>query len=127
MILEYNELFDGILYYRIMTMYMNHFNQTNYSEKYIHRIMKELHIKARIRRKDTFDLALERNHNAKPIFHSDRDFQYTSKQFKVKLDQARMIQSLSGVDKYIDNRPMEGFQDTLKSEAFYGLHFGDET
>ena len=51
MILEYNESFDGILGYRRMTMYINHFNQTNYSEKYIHRLMKELHIKARIKRK----------------------------------------------------------------------------
>lgn len=201
MILEYNESFDGILGYRRMTMYINHFNQTNYSEKYIHRLMKELHIKARIKRKksnyikvkpeqvgenvlkrnfkadypnqkwctdvtefkipgqkqklylsaildlydksivayilsnrndnklvfDTFDLALKRNPYAKPIFHSDRGFQYTSKQFKFKLDQAGMIQSMSRVGKCIDNGPMEGFWGTLKSEAFYGLHFSDET
>ena len=201
MILEYNESFDGILGYRRMTMYINHFNQTNYSEKYIHRLMKELHIKARIKRKksnyikvkpeqvgenilkrnfkadypnqkwctdvtefkitgqkqklylsaildlydksivayilsnrndnklvfDTFDLALKRNPYAKPIFNSDRGFQYTSKQFKFKLDQAGMIQSMSRVGKCIDNGPMEGFWGTLKSEAFYGLHFSDET
>ena len=201
MILEYNESFDGILGYRRMTMYINHFNQTNYSEKYIHRLMKELHIKARIKRKksnyikvkpeqvgenilkrnfkadypnqkwctdvtefkitgqkqklylsaildlydksivayilsnrndsklvfDTFDLALKRNPYAKPIFHSDRGFQYRSKQFKFKLDQAGMIQSMSRVGRCIDNGPMEGFWGTLKSEAFYGLHFSDET
>ena len=34
-IIEYNETFDGILGYRRMTDYINHFNQTNYSEKYI--------------------------------------------------------------------------------------------
>ena len=183
-----------------MTMYINHFSHTNYSEKYIHRLMKELHIKARIRRKksnyvktkpeqigenilqrdfkadypnqkwctdvtefkvpgqkqkiylsaildlydrsivsyilsnrndnklvfDTFDLALKRNPGAKPIFHSDRGFQYTSKQFKFKLDQAGMIQSMSRVGKCIDNGPMEGFWGILKSESFYGLHFDDE-
>lgn len=34
-----------------MTLFINKLNQTNYSEKYIHRLMKLLHIKARIRRK----------------------------------------------------------------------------
>ena len=75
---------------------------------------------------DTFNSALEKNPGAKPIFHSDRGFQYTSKQFKFKLDQAGMIQSMSRVGKCIDNGPMEGFWGTLKSEAFYGLHFSDE-
>ena len=56
---------------------------------------------------DTFDKALEVNPGAKPIFHSDRGFQYTSKQFKFKLDEAGMIQSMSRVGKCIDNRPME--------------------
>ena len=47
--------------------------------------------------------------NAKPILHSDRVFQYTSKQFKLKLDEAGMIQSMSRVGRCIDNGPMEGF------------------
>ena len=51
MIIEYNETFEGTLGYRRMAMFINHFNQTNYSEKYIHRLMKKLNIKARIRRK----------------------------------------------------------------------------
>ena len=50
-IIEYNETFDGILRYRRMTDYINHFNQTNYSEKYIHRLMKKINVHARIRRK----------------------------------------------------------------------------
>ncbi|MCR4898631.1 MAG: helix-turn-helix domain-containing protein [Acholeplasmatales bacterium] len=57
---------------------------------------------------------------AKPLFHSDRGFQYTSKQFKIKLDQAGTIQSMSRVGRCIDNGPMEGFWGTLKSEMFYG-------
>ncbi len=52
---------------------------------------------------DTFDLALKANPGAKPLFHSDRGFQYTSNQFKFKLDQARMIQSMSRVGKCIDS------------------------
>ena len=34
-----------------MTEYINHFNNTNYSWKYIRRIMRKLGIKARIRQK----------------------------------------------------------------------------
>lgn len=183
-----------------MTLFINKLNQTNYSKKYIHRLMKLLHIKARIRRKhsnyikskpeqvgenilhrefkanfknekwctdvtefkvpgqreklylsaiidlydrsivsyvlsnrnnnklvfDTFDKALELYPNAKPIFHSDRGYQYTSKRFKFKLDQAGMIQSMSRVGKCIDNGPMEGFWGTLKSEMFYGIKYNDE-
>ena len=176
-----------------MTLYINHFNQTSYSQKYIHRLMKALRIKARIRQKhsnyvrskpeqvgenilnrnfkadwknqkwctdvtefkiigqkqklylsaiidlydrsivsyvlsnhnnnklvnDTFNLARKEYPNAKPIFHSDRGFQYTSKQFKLKLDEAGMIQSMSRVGRCIDNGPMEAFWGTLKSEMYY--------
>ena len=72
---------------------------------------------------DTFDIALEKYPDAHPIFHSDRGFQYTSKQFKFKLDEAGMIQSMSRVGKCIDNGPMEAFWGTLKSEMFYGVKF----
>ena len=33
----------------------------------------------------TFDMAIESNPSARPVFHSDRGFQYTSKMFKKKL------------------------------------------
>ena len=75
---------------------------------------------------DTFDKAIKLNPNARPIFHSDRGFQYTSKQFKFKLDQVGMIQSMSRVGKCIDNGPMEAFWGTLKSEMFYGIKYEDE-
>lgn len=200
LICEYNESSNGVLGYRRMRMNINRFNHKNYSLNYIHRIMKLLKIKSRIRRKkcnrikskpeqlgqnilernfqsaypnqkwltdvtefkvpgqkqklylsaiidlydksiisyvlsnrndnklvfDTFDLAINTNPGAKPIFHSDRGFQYTSKTFKFKLDKAGMIQSMSRVGKCIDNGPMEGFWGTLKSESFYGLKFRDE-
>lgn len=176
---------------------INKLNHTNYSYKYIRRLMKILKIKARIRQKkcnrvkikpeqvgenilkrdfnalypnekwltditefkitgqktklylsaildlyskeiiaykistsnnnqlvfETFDLAMEKFPDAKPIFHSDRGFQYTSKIFKLKLDEAGMIQSMSRVGKCIDNGPMEAFWGTLKSEMFYGIKF----
>ena len=200
LIIEYNELFEGILGYRRMAFYINYFNKTSYSTKYVHRLMIKLNIKARIRQKhstyikskpeqvgenilnrefnashpnekwctdvtefkiigqkrklylsaiidlydksiisyvlsnsnnnklvfETFDRALKLNPGAKPIFHSDRGFQYTSKQFKIKLDQAGMIQSMSRVGKCIDNGPMEAFWGTLKSEMFYGIKYNDE-
>lgn len=194
-------MYNGILGYRRMTMFINRLNQTNFSIKYIHRLMKATKMQARIRRKkynyiktkpeqtgenilnrdftatapnqkwctdvtefkigsqkrklylsaildlydksiigyklsnsndnklvfETFDSALKKNPGARPIFHSDRGYQYTSKQFKFKLDKANMIQSMSRVGKCIDNGPMEGFWGTLKSEMFYGIKWKDET
>lgn len=68
---------------------------------------------------ETFDLACREHPNVKPIFHSDRGFQYTSKNFKKKLDEAGMTQSMSRVSRCIDNGPMEGFWGMLKSEMYY--------
>jgi len=194
---EYHTTFDGILGYRRMTLFINRLNQTSFSEKYIHRLMKQMSISARIRRKKVnrkrvkpdyvkdnilsrdfsarkpnekwltdvtefsipcdnrklflspimdlydnsvveyelsfknsnhfvfkmFDRAVLNNPTAKPIFHSDRGFQYTNNRFKRKLDDASMIQSMSRVGKCIDNGPMEGFFGTLKTEMFYGKRF----
>ena len=197
LILEYHKVYDGILGYRRMTMFINHFNQTNYSVGYIHRLMKLLRISARIRRKKVnrktvkpdyikenilardftttspnekwladitefsmpgqnrklylssimdlydnsiieyelshsnnnqlvfkmFDRAVLKHPGAKPIFHSDRGFQYTNSVFKKKVDNAEMTQSMSRVGKCIDNGPMEGFFGMLKTEMFYGKRF----
>lgn len=68
---------------------------------------------------ETFDLAINKNPNAKPLFHSDRGYQYTSKAFKNKLDQAEIVQSMSRVSRCIDNGPMEAFWGVLKSEMYY--------
>ena len=58
---------------------------------------------------DTLDIAIEKNPNASPLFHSDRGYQYTSKVFKFKLDKISATQSMSRVGRYIDNGPIEGF------------------
>jgi transposase InsO family protein len=68
---------------------------------------------------DTFDLAVKNNPTAKPLFHSDRGFQYTSKIFKLKLDSIFATQSMSRVGRCIDNGPMEGFWGIIKSEMYY--------
>lgn len=67
----------------------------------------------------TLDKALEFSPGARPLFHSDRGFQYTSKQFKKKLDVAKITQSMSRVGKCIDNGPMEGFFGIIKCEKYY--------
>ncbi|MEF2115452.1 IS3 family transposase [Clostridium frigoriphilum] len=74
---------------------------------------------------DTFNLAIKAYPDAKPIFHSDRGFQYTSKIFKEKLNIAGMTQSMSRVGRCIDNGPMEGFWGILKTEMYYLHKFED--
>lgn len=68
---------------------------------------------------DTFDKAIKMYPDAKPIFHSDRGYQYTSRIFKFKLDEQGIIQSMSRVGKCIDNGPMESFWGIIKSEMYY--------
>ncbi len=71
----------------------------------------------------TFDAAIQKYPDAKPLFHSDRGFQYTSKVFRAKLDAQGMIQSMSRVGRCIDNGPMEAFWGTLKAEMYYLYKF----
>ena len=68
---------------------------------------------------ETFDEATALYPQAKPIFHSDRGFQYTNKIFHQKLVEAGMIQSMSRVGRCLDNAPMEGWWGILKSEMYY--------
>ena len=56
---------------------------------------------------ETFDKAIADNPNAKPLFHSDRGFQYTNRTFHQKLV----------------NAGMEGFWGILKRERYYGKRF----
>ena len=72
---------------------------------------------------DTFDTAVQKYPDAKPLFHSDRGFQYTSKIFRAKLDAKGMLQSMSRVGLCIDNGPMEAFWGTLKAEMYYLRRF----
>jgi len=67
----------------------------------------------------TFDIAHQQYSVAKPTFHSDRGYQYTTSSFKKKLEAAGMTQSMSRVSKCIDNGPMEAFWGMLKSEMYY--------
>ena len=51
---------------------------------------------------ETFDKAVAENPDAKPLFHSDRGFQYTNRTFHQKLVNAGMEQSMSRVGKCIE-------------------------
>lgn len=75
---------------------------------------------------DTFEQAIRSNPDAKPIFHSDRGFQYTSKVFQAKLQAQGMQQSMSRVGHCIDNGPTEGFWGILKAEMYYLHEYHDE-
>ncbi|WP_171012025.1 IS3 family transposase [Hathewaya histolytica] len=75
---------------------------------------------------DTYDLALSKNPDAMPMFHSDRGFQYTSKVFQKKLQEQGMTQSMSRVGCCIDNGPTEGFWGIIKSEMYYISNFSTE-
>ncbi len=68
---------------------------------------------------ETLDIARQEHLEVKPLFHSDRGYQYTSKSFRKKLEEAGMTQSISRVSRCIDNGPMEAFWGMLKSEMYY--------
>lgn len=71
----------------------------------------------------TFDAAITEEPNAHPLFHSDRGFQYTHKQFCKRVEKAGMLQSMSRVGRCIDNGPMEGFWGIIKREKYYRRNF----
>jgi putative transposase len=75
----------------------------------------------------TFDKAIASNPDAKPIFHSDRGFQYTSKVFQSKLRNQEMQQSMSRVGHCIDNGPTEGFWGIIKTEMYQMYEITDAT
>jgi transposase InsO family protein len=74
----------------------------------------------------TFDKAISANPEAKPLFHSDRGFQYTSKAFQKKLKEQEMEQSMSRVGHCIDNGPTEGFWGIIKTEMYQMYDITDE-
>ena len=74
----------------------------------------------------TFDKAITSNPEAKPLFHSDRGFQYTSKVFQRRLKEHEMIQSMSRVGHCIDNGPTEGFWGIIKTEMYQMYAITDE-
>ena len=75
----------------------------------------------------TFDKAVASFPDARPIFHSDRRFQYTSRMFRRKLEKQEMKQSMSRVGHCIDNGPTEGFWGIIKAEMYQIYEITDES
>lgn len=75
---------------------------------------------------DTYARAIAANPEARPLFHSDRGFQYTSKTFQKKLQKQGIEQSMSRVGHCIDNGPTEGFWGIIKSEMYQMYAITDE-
>lgn len=75
----------------------------------------------------TFDKAIAALPDAKPIFHSDRGFQYTSRVFKKKLEKQEMKQSMPRAGHCIGNGPTEGFWGIIKAEMYQMYEITDES
>ena len=75
---------------------------------------------------DTYDKAIKANPDAKPLFHSDRGFQYTSRVFQAKLRRQGMEQSMSRIGHCIDNGPTEGLWGIIKTEMYQMYEINDE-
>ena len=75
----------------------------------------------------TFEKAIKSNPTAKPIFHSDRGFNYTNQSFQFRVITQGMTPSLSRKGHCIDNGPMEGFWGIIKSEMYNLRSFENES
>ncbi len=75
---------------------------------------------------DTVDKAIRANPRAAPLLHSDRGFQYTSREFQMKLIEYGLDPSMSRPKRCIDNGPMEGFWGIIKTEMYCMYEIYDE-
>ena len=71
----------------------------------------------------TIKAAIEANPGVTPILHSDRGFQYTSKEYVREVSKAGITRSMSRVGRCIDNAPMESFWSHFKGEYYYDRIF----
>ena len=75
---------------------------------------------------DNFKDAISQYPDARPLFHSDRGFQYTSKVFQYMVQEQGMQQSMSRVGCCIDNGPTEGLWGIIKTEMYAMYEMTDE-
>lgn len=67
---------------------------------------------------DTLELAVKKNPGAKPLLHSDRGSQYTSKEYRRKTTEAGIKRSMSRTANCLDNASIESFFSHFKSERY---------
>lgn len=89
------------------------------SDKRVLRLMRKERIQSTIKHPHNCDKAMRSNPDANPLLHSDKRFQYTSRDFHVQRQKYSMVQSMSRIGHCIDNGPMEGFRGILKREMYY--------
>lgn len=68
---------------------------------------------------DTVKKAYWRNPGVTPLLHSDRGFQYTSRNYSRLQNKYQFNKSMSRVSRCLDNQPIERFWGTFKSESYY--------
>lgn len=66
----------------------------------------------------TLEVAIEAYPNAKPLIHSDRGCQYTSKEYRYLPTVAGMTRSMSRIGNCIDYAPIESFFGHFKCEKY---------
>ena len=66
----------------------------------------------------TLAKAMEDNPGARPLLHSDRGSQYTSREYRMVTTQYQITRSMSRVGKCIDNAPIESFFGHFKTECY---------
>lgn len=71
----------------------------------------------------TLEQAFKTYPNAHPLLHSDRGFQYTSKEYARFTTEHQVTRSMSRVGRCIDNAPMESFWGHYKDESYNGKTF----
>ena len=74
---------------------------------------------------EAFGQVFQRYLDARPLVHSDRSTQYTSRTFRKRMKETGICQSMSRPGKCLDNVPMEGLGGILKSELYYLYHFDE--
>ena len=60
------------------------------------------------------------------VFHSDRGIEFANFEFREKLRQLGMVQSMNRPGKMNDNAHMESFFHSMKGEELYGKKFDTE-
>ena len=71
----------------------------------------------------TIKAAIEANPGVTLILHSDRSFQYTSKEYVREVSKAGITRSMSRVGRCNDNAPRESFWSHFKDEYYYDHTF----
>jgi putative transposase len=111
--ITYIDTHEGWLY---LAVFIDLFSRTVVGWSMSHEMTSKLVI-------DAFRMAVGKRGRAPLVAHSDRGSQYASESFRVELDRACSIQSMSRKGNCWDNAVAESFFGALKSEMIYHHDF----